>query len=346
MADRLSLRSRPTTNQKPSTTMWAYKTFAVLLLTLMLIPVYAGRLACLPRQRLVSRLYDSTLTAPISANYKTVPLKELLDGVPNRPVSLPTPVNLKNTYYVLRHGESEANILGIISSDPTVGSSIHGLTPEGRAQARRAAVDIISTVGRENLLEVGKVVLITSPFTRARETAEEALNTISRIISFEADSYANFRTDLRLGWEIRPPVDRCILLAECDILPQVQELPSIPILTRELLRERYFGELDAKELIFYNKVWPLDQQDAFNQRHGVESVQDVCARCELLLESLERQFQDKVIILSSHADTLQIFQLFMSGKVDPRCFAEYRFRNGELRHMTSLTAKRSPLVYR
>ena len=290
---------------------------------------------------------DSTLTAVASPNYKTVPLETLLSGVPNRPVTLPTPSGLKNTYLGLRHGESEANVQGVISSDLRVGSSIHGLTPEGRAQARRAAVDLIAQIGRDNLLEPGKVVFVSSPFTRARETAFEAIKAMSRVISFENEVYAGNSDNGGVGkWKVQPPVDRCILLAECDVLPQSFEFPDIPVVIKDSLRERYFGEFDAKELIFYNKVWPIDQVDALNDRFGVESVQDVCSRCTQLVESLESEFENKTIVFSSHADTLQIFQCFMSGQVDPRRFAEYRFRNGELRLMTKLSAQRVPMVYR
>lgn len=303
-------------------------------------------------RREIFKRKDSTLSAPASANYQTESLEDLLIGVPIRTVTIPPPTALRNKYYGLRHGESEANVGGIISSDLTVGSSIHGLTPEGRAQARRAAVDLISKIGRESLLEPGKVIAVSSPFTRARETAVEAIETISRIFAYETEVYgtsSNGNGGNKGGvskWQVTAPVDRCILLAECDISPEDFEFPGIPILIRESLRERYFGTLDAKELIFYNRVWPIDQIDAFNNRHGVESVQEVCARCASLVESLENEFQDKIIVFSSHADTLQIFQLWMSGQVDPRRFAEYRFRNGELRLLTNLDAPRVPMVYR
>jgi len=314
---------------------------------LLLLSALLMRVGSLRNGRFLSM--DSTLTAAISANYKTVPMDELLLGVSNRAVTL-FPPPMKNTYLGLRHGESTANLEGIISSDLKIGSSIHGLTPEGKAQARRSAVNLISMIGRENLLEPGKVVFITSPFTRARETALEAIRAMSRIISLENEVYSGDGATGGVSgvgkWMVQAPVDRCILLAECDVAEQSTVFPDIPLLIREPLRERFFGEFDQKELIFYNKVWPLDQLDALNSRHGVESVQDVCARCLSLVLSIESEFQNKIIVFSSHADTLQIFQLFMSAAVDPRRFAEYRFRNGELRLMTSLTAPRVPMVYR
>lgn len=294
-------------------------------------------------------LMDSTTSAVMAKGYVSVPLDDLLADVSDRPVTLPTPSGLKNKYLGLRHGESTANIAGVISSNMQVGSTIHGLTPEGRAQARRAATDLIEKIGRNDLLQPGKVLLVSSPFTRARETANEARLTMSKIIAFENEVYSSSSTSGSKGgvgqWVIAPPVDRCILLEECGV-DEAYEFAEIPIIMKDDLRERYFGEMDGKELIFYNKVWPVDQKDAFNNRLGVESVQDVCTRCQRLLQSLESEYSDKVIVFSSHADTLQIMQMFMSGAMDPRRYAEFRFRNGELRVMTELSAPRAAMVYR
>ena len=65
-----------------------------------------------------------------------------------------------NTYHVMRHGESESNVAGVISSVPT---NADPLTTEGRAQVEEVAATY-----------AGKKVdiIITSPFARTRETAE------------------------------------------------------------------------------------------------------------------------------------------------------------------------------
>ena len=44
---------------------------------------------------------------------------------------------------------------------------------------------------------------------------------------------------------------------------------------------------------------------------------------------LEDTYTGKYIVLTSHADTLQIFQSFLSFE-DPRKFSQYRFKNGEV----------------
>src|SRR5690606_30300856 len=70
--------------------------------------------------------------------------------------------------WVLRHGESTANVEGVIVSAPGPRALVEvGLTPRGREQAREAA-----RAALEQGLGPG-TVLIASDFARARETAEE-----------------------------------------------------------------------------------------------------------------------------------------------------------------------------
>ena len=80
--------------------------------------------------------------------------EELLVGVEENRIILKCPTDLKNTYYGLRHGESEANKLGVISSDPIIGSKMYGLTALGKAQSRSAA-----TAGYKNLLFVSSFMI-------------------------------------------------------------------------------------------------------------------------------------------------------------------------------------------
>ncbi|MBD3244962.1 MAG: histidine phosphatase family protein [Candidatus Moranbacteria bacterium] len=73
---------------------------------------------------------------------------------------------LKNTYYILRHGESKANVQGIILSNPEDGTINFGLTNKGRKQVRTSALK--NTDLNED------TVIYSSDFTRARETADIA----------------------------------------------------------------------------------------------------------------------------------------------------------------------------
>jgi broad specificity phosphatase PhoE len=132
---------------------------------------------------------------------------------------------------------------GVISSDFKVGCTIHGLTPTGKVQARRAATSLIDTIGRDNLEHL---ILISSPFTRARETAEETLQAMQAILEFE---HAPFTVSSDYTEGPRSPTDWIVHL---------DRVRNAAVEIRDELRERYFGQLDALPLIFYNRVWPID----------------------------------------------------------------------------------------
>ena len=68
---------------------------------------------------------------------------------------------LRNRYFALRHGSSEANARGIIVSDPRTGEEAFGLTAAGRAEVRDAIAG----------WHEGVALIVSSPFRRARESA-------------------------------------------------------------------------------------------------------------------------------------------------------------------------------
>jgi isoleucyl-tRNA synthetase len=77
----------------------------------------------------------------------------------------------QNNFYVVRHGEADNNVLGIISSDP---KRPHHLTEKGKAQVKEAAEKLKSK----------KIDLIyVSPFVRTQETAK----IISEILNISPD---------------------------------------------------------------------------------------------------------------------------------------------------------------
>ncbi|MBS3054839.1 MAG: histidine phosphatase family protein [Candidatus Aenigmarchaeota archaeon] len=76
-------------------------------------------------------------------------------------------VKSRNNYFGQRHGQSEANVLGIIISDPAVGIKNYGLSHLGRDQVYKSA-----KAARESDLLGPKTIIYTSDFLRARETAD------------------------------------------------------------------------------------------------------------------------------------------------------------------------------
>lgn len=105
------------------------------------------------------------------------------------------------------------------------GISSHNLTSKGIEQARNSAESLIKQIG--GLEELRNVIVLSSPFLRAMSTARICLNSIETILQ---DQKANIKYQ--------------------DI--------DLSIQSNDGLRERYFGEFDQRDLLFYNRVWPVD----------------------------------------------------------------------------------------
>lgn len=75
---------------------------------------------------------------------------------------------LRNRYFVMRHGESEANVLGVAVGDPQTGLEGFGLTDLGRRQVIEAA----SSFKKSHTLSLNETEIVSSDFRRTRETAE------------------------------------------------------------------------------------------------------------------------------------------------------------------------------
>jgi len=85
-------------------------------------------------------------------------------------------IPLKNRYFAMRHGQSEANVAGIIVSDPQIGCNQFGLTALGQQQ-------VIKSASNTSKLNQGTLI-ISSDFLRAKNTAEttqKILNTLQPI---------------------------------------------------------------------------------------------------------------------------------------------------------------------
>jgi broad specificity phosphatase PhoE len=174
----------------------------------------------------------------------------------------------QNTIFVVRHGNSEANQAKVISSNPDVATKIHGLSPLGVSQAQASVLNFASDSSRQLLFSCG-VVLVSSDFTRARETAS--------IFALEFE-----RLDV-------PLVDDGVAL---DVR----------------LRERFFGDFDAGSDENYHKVWEQDAISADHTSFNVESVTSVVRRTTELVAELNERHVGKTILLFAHGDVLQILQ--------------------------------------
>lgn len=76
---------------------------------------------------------------------------------------------LKNRYFIIRHGESKANVAHILLSHPKEGTVSFGLSPKGKKQVKISVLK-----NKKNKLLDANVIIYSSSFLRARETAEIA----------------------------------------------------------------------------------------------------------------------------------------------------------------------------
>ena len=91
------------------------------------------------------------------------------------------------------------------------------------------------------------------------------------------------------------------------------------------LVERSFGRLDNEKIYTYAYVWPLDKFNVTHTAFDVESVAAVCTRLRALVLELEAAYDNHHIVLVSHADVLQIAQLYAAEVPNVGYFSSYRF---------------------
>jgi glucosyl-3-phosphoglycerate phosphatase len=194
---------------------------------------------------------------------------------------------LRNDFWVLRHGQSQANVAKIIASNPDIACHNYGLSEKGKEQAAQAGDDVVEAFQERNsrLPRLQKVVLLSSDFLRAKETAE-----IVRDKLLEAG----------------------IPLLYQNVAHGVYK--GISMETR--LRERWFGEWDETEDTNYPNVWKDDAQDPNHSCKGVESVNEVVARTTQCICEWDQRLERCMIICVAHGDVLQILQTAFA-KMDP-----------------------------
>ncbi|KAF4667264.1 hypothetical protein FOL47_003666 [Perkinsus chesapeaki] len=94
--------------------------------------------------------------------------------------------------YLLRHGQSEANVAHLIVSNPTIGCSSYGLTDTGREKVRASAKAFVQ---EHSAATRSDIAVVSSDFLRAKETAE----IFASEVGFPAESI-QYDTRLRERW--------------------------------------------------------------------------------------------------------------------------------------------------
>jgi broad specificity phosphatase PhoE len=213
-----------------------------------------------------------------------------MSATSTNPNLLPKAKRLQTSFIVLRHGQSVANVEGIISSRPDVSIHKHGLTEAGREQAVEAGAEILSKLQylqkEEHPANGGRtlegVAIVCSDYKRAKETADI--------------------------------VAECIMAAQGDLKVKVYYNAAV---VDERLRERGFGDLHGLSDDNYQQVWTLDSKDSTHTEWNVESTNSVLRRTTELVCEMEEKLKDEcgsdkgkfwACVLVAHGDVLQILQ--------------------------------------
>lgn len=311
---------------------------------------FGGRKAARKTQRRASSFFHQCSTAPLMALSTAVDNDEQEKQKQYLPVAIvdampePLPANLKNFYYLLRHGQSTSNVAGVISSNAAelAYTEKHGLTELGRKQGKISANALLVEIKKNiqmkqdeandelsssNADTTERIVFVSSPFARARQTAEMCLQGL-----LELDQ------DLPAAMDVSEE-EECLVDQECNLFQFPEATAATDpaddnFLIRDKLQERYFGKLDGEALYTYSYVWPLDKNNVTHTAFGVESVAAVCHRFRsLIADDLETLYENSHIVLVSHADVLQIAQLYAvsADECTAGSFSSFRFANGEVR---------------
>ena len=86
-----------------------------------------------------------------------------------------------------------------------------------------------------------------------------------------------------------------------------------PIQFEEALRERHVGPLDMTACQNYHKITELDKDDPAHTKYGNESVMSIVVRMSRLVKQLDEEYEDKILLLVSHMDPLQILMTTFLG---------------------------------
>ncbi|KAL3913350.1 MAG: hypothetical protein SGARI_000700 [Bacillariaceae sp.] len=194
---------------------------------------------------------------------------------------------LRNKVFALRHGQSKANVAGLIASSPDIACHQYGLSDVGKEQAAKAGQDLVARYEKDRLMSKSKssppppegIAILTSDLLRAKETAQ----LVARAV---IDSAASIPIPLY-----------------CN-----------DIIIDERLRERGFGEWDGGSDANYNEVWKDDAKDPSHTIRGVESVWSVTDRAtECVVEwNNNDELENHWIVCVAHGDVLQILQTAFS----------------------------------
>jgi broad specificity phosphatase PhoE len=183
--------------------------------------------------------------------------------------------HLSSLYFGFRHGESIPSKEARVCASMQAGVDIkNSLTDVGRVEVHRNATAWIA--GQKQLLEKyiqeDRLVIVSSPFSRTRETASIIAEALEKEFSKKVD-----------------------VVIDDDL--------------REREFGDFEGQLNSHDI--YQKVWDRDRMEPTHTHWNVESARSVQARASGVIARLERvskSSQGKLYILVAHGDTLSLLE--------------------------------------
>ncbi len=213
---------------------------------------------------------------------------------------------LKNRYFIIRHGESTANVRKFVVSDPKYGMLGYGLTEKGRNQSEASAQKFI----RQQKIRMIQLANVIGEEAAVEKLAMDVLTDENSVI---------LSSDFRRALETAKIVAKEFGLKKPQIV--------------KTLRERHFGEYDMTEGHIYPNVWALDRNNYAQKDMGVESVAEVVKRTTGLIKIIEKVRSGKNVFLVAHGDIGQILETGFR-KMNPALHRSLpHLENAEIREM-------------
>ena len=115
----------------------------------------------------------------------------------------------------------------------------------------------------------------------------------------------------------------------------INETKNVPIIFKEELEERGFGEFEGKtQQEFQDEIWNSEILANYNlnkQYKGVETIQDLCDRVWNLIEDLKEEYYDKNILLVTHGGVTRAINGYFNGPNEEGILEDLNLHNCEIR---------------
>ena len=115
----------------------------------------------------------------------------------------------------------------------------------------------------------------------------------------------------------------------------INEAKNVPIIFKEELEERGFGEFEGKtQQEFQDEIWNseiLANYSLNKEYKGVETIRSLCDRVWGLIEELKKEYVDKNILLVTHGGVTRAINGYFNGANENGILEDLNLHNCEIR---------------